>query len=112
QRLDHLGRRHRVILADDHASRRLDLAEPVAEIERGERLAAARVALGVNGEQFVQVALRLGALSEGRREPAIPHAVDEGGRSLSAYRCRPVEPILAGEELRAGAAERKRLDSL
>src|SRR5207342_3654527 len=71
-----------------------------------------RIALGVDGEQFVQVALRFGALSEGRREPAIPHAVDEGGRSLSAYRCRPVEPILAGEELRAGAAERKRLDSL
>ena len=82
-----------------------DLAEPVAYVEAGQRLADGRVAEAVRVLQGVQQPggdLGL-ALDEAGREPALARAVDHDRRAGGAHQLGSLVPAVGLADLRAGA---------
>ena len=114
-RLTVLGRDRRVLGARDHERGRGDARQAGAQVEVGDRLAAARVALGRRGGDHRAVARdELGMrLRERRREPASDDGVGDHGRACPPCgRARRARPSSTRRQERGRADQDQLLDPL
>ena len=104
-----LGRCDGISLPGDDECRSLDRREPVAQVEVGQRLAAARISLGRRPDEHRAERLpeRVG---RERREPPVEGGVSDRGDSVRSYRRRTFQPLLARRQARCRGAEDEAVD--
>src|SRR5438094_788827 len=103
-----LRRRRRVLRAGDDERRGRDLAEPLAEVPRGDGLAARGIRRARRLQEHGPVSL---AVAEAWREPAIERHVDERRRSLDRDAPRSLAVRIAAGEACGAASDYEAVDA-